>query len=146
MEKLPGEEAGILEALMVVAERDRIYVHLFCQGSVFHLWMLSVPGSICWKTVTRCYKDCSMLFKPGRGFWRYSDEQSSGINCIIPWTLVLAPDLGNPFDLPVHGCKSVVQSASLELLVPFQIQVGAISWKSLIWFHILGISVIRWVF
>lgn len=29
MEELKGEEADILEALVVFAERDRIYVHLF---------------------------------------------------------------------------------------------------------------------
>lgn len=54
----------------------------------------------------------------------YSDDQSSGINCIIPWTLLLAPDLLNPFNLPVHGWQSVVQSDSLELLLPFQFQLG----------------------
>lgn len=70
MKKLKGEEADILEILMVLAERDRIYVHLFYQGTVFQaLWMLSVPGSICWRTATRCYKNCSVLFfKTVRGF------------------------------------------------------------------------------
>lgn len=50
MEKLEEEAADILEALVVLLKGTG-FMSLLLQGTVFQaLWMLSVPGSICWRT------------------------------------------------------------------------------------------------
>lgn len=131
--EVKGEEADILEALMVFAERDRIYVHLFLQATVFQaLWMLSVTSSICWRAATRCYGDCSVFSANLReDSEEYFTDQSSGINCIIPWTLfstwLMKPNW--PSCTLMGICSAVWQPwafATFSVLVR-----RAVSWKSL---------------